>query len=135
MTIQKRKLFSLFVFAVVFLTAGFLFACKQKKETVVTFSGNGTVSSQTLEDGCKAYTATPDEYNDFLGWYDGQSLYSNSATIIIDQNTPEKINAVFGSNAEISLQRFLSATNNLDLNQEKKYLNFSINFDVEKIEV
>ncbi|MBQ8793026.1 MAG: hypothetical protein IJZ62_05595 [Clostridia bacterium] len=126
---QKKNVLYIMSLAFAFLLAGILIGCGPK-QTAISYSGNGQVVESVDEDGTKSYTAVADEWNDFLGWYNGEELYSDSKTIVIDGNSPEKLVALFASNGEISIDRFLDGVyKQISSKDENNYFNYTSQFD------
>lgn len=135
MVIQKKNFLYVIFLAVLFLAAGLCFGCGEQKETQVSFSGNGQLTETTLENGNKAYSAVPHPWNEFLGWYDGETLLSKEDTFVVDGHQPEEVKAIFATNAEISLDRFMKALcNTAEMDSQEDYFNMQASFDLDAMD-
>ena len=122
---KKRNILYIVALAFVFLFSGMLVGCGGKKETIILSSGSGSVSESVNAVGDKVYTATADKWNDFLGWYNENVLFSEDEVIILDGDEPEKLTAVFATNAQQALDRLCQSMFNKLQPQESEYFNFA----------
>lgn len=91
-------------------------------------SGNGQIVSKTSDDGIETKTAVADQWNVFMGWYDGLDKYSNKETITIDKDTPDNLVAKFVTSGTLSANRILNGAYyrySDAIEEDGKYLNYS----------
>ena len=105
---RKNLLFILMTFLLV-LSMAILYGCTEEKdaESFVT-SGNGTIVENIDDEGVVTCTAVADEWNVFMGWYDGMEKYSDKATITVNKKTPDGLVAKFLSSGTLSADRILN---------------------------
>ena len=127
MTRVKKNIIVFLFLSLLFLTAGLFVGCGEKTE--ITSLGQGQVEKKVDKDNNELYTAIPDKWNDFLGWFDGDQLYSTDPTLAIPNGQHKKLQARFGSNGEISTDRALAGlAKTLEGKDKDKYLKIASDF-------
>ena len=129
MTATKKRL-TIFTLVLLTFLAIFVFAGCNPKFSITSTAG-GKVEEFVDEDGNQTYTAIADKWNDFMGWYNGEELYSADQTITKTSNTPNNLVAKFDSNAMLSFKRAMEASyNKLSLLDDENYINISSQYKI-----
>ena len=122
---RVKKNFIVFLFlSILFLTAGIFVGCGEKTE--ITSLGHGQVERKVDKDNNELYTAIPDKWNEFLGWFEGDKLYSSDPMLAVPSGHHKKLQARFGTNGEISVNRAMEGiAKTVEGKEQDKYLNIS----------
>lgn len=119
----------LIISVLLLLSAIILFACGPKETPrEYTASANGSVVEEIVG-GKTAYKAIPDKWHEFLGWFNGNRKYSEEEVLIVNKNTPTKMEARFATSAKQAFNRHLESFYNDYVQGEAKegeYFNYNI---------
>ena len=122
---------------VLLFSAIILFACDKEEVKREYVSGaNGSVITETI-DGKTVYRAVPDQWHEFVGWYNGNSRYSTNEVLNIKSKTPTKLEARFATSAKATFDRHLNSFYNDYIAgelQEGEYFNYSLSSTLNYLE-